>query len=159
MKGQAAIEYLTTYGWAILALVIVLAVLISTGIFSPSYLVSEECSFGNNLKCDAAVFNQGASTQVRMEVFNGFPYEVRLVSVRLQTQEGIAVSSLDADVNIPSGGKHLYEGVTSEQLPAGTMKRFVGNITYVSCAPELGPDCSDAEHTMTGRMTAKVLEE
>lgn len=33
-KGQSAIEYLTTYGWALLAIVIVGAVLMNMGVFS-----------------------------------------------------------------------------------------------------------------------------
>ncbi len=35
-KGQSALEYMMTYGWAILVIVIVAAVLYSLGIFSPS---------------------------------------------------------------------------------------------------------------------------
>ena len=46
MRGQATIEYLMTYGWAILALIIVLGVLVFSGLLSPTYLISEECNFG-----------------------------------------------------------------------------------------------------------------
>ena len=35
-KGQSALEYMMTYGWAILVIVIVAAVLYSLGIFSPA---------------------------------------------------------------------------------------------------------------------------
>ncbi len=35
-RGQSALEYLVTYGWAILAIVIIAAVLWYTGIFNPS---------------------------------------------------------------------------------------------------------------------------
>ena len=36
MKGQTAIEYLMTYGWAILIILIVAGVLAYYGIFAPS---------------------------------------------------------------------------------------------------------------------------
>ena len=36
-KSQSALEYMMTYGWAILVIVIVAAVLYSLGIFSPLY--------------------------------------------------------------------------------------------------------------------------
>jgi len=158
LRGQAAVEYLTTYGWALLALVIVLAVLVSTGIFSPSYLVAEECSFGNNLKCDATVFNEGPTTIVHFNLFNGLPYKVNVVSVQLQTTDGIRVEGFADDIGLDSGEKNPYEGTMAEQIPTGAVKRFSGNITYVSCAPELGPVCSTVEHTLSGRMTAKVIE-
>ncbi|MFH1107164.1 MAG: hypothetical protein V1787_04680 [Candidatus Micrarchaeota archaeon] len=35
-RGQSALEYLVTYGWAILAIVIIAAVLWYTGVFNPS---------------------------------------------------------------------------------------------------------------------------
>lgn len=35
-KAQAALEFLVTYGWAILAIAIVLGVLVATGIFRPA---------------------------------------------------------------------------------------------------------------------------
>jgi hypothetical protein len=35
-KAQSAMEYLMTYGWAILVIAVVLGVLYSLGIFSPS---------------------------------------------------------------------------------------------------------------------------
>lgn len=36
MKGQTALEYLITYGWAILVILVVLAVLWYYGIFNPA---------------------------------------------------------------------------------------------------------------------------
>ncbi|MFH1779519.1 MAG: hypothetical protein ABH803_00035 [Candidatus Micrarchaeota archaeon] len=45
-RGQSALEYLVTYGWAILAIVIVAALLWYLGIFNPSGLVGS----GNSAK-------------------------------------------------------------------------------------------------------------
>ncbi len=39
-KGQSSLEYLMTYGWAILIIVVVAVILYSMGIFSPSSAVS-----------------------------------------------------------------------------------------------------------------------
>ncbi len=55
MKGQAAMEYLMTYGWALVALVVVIAALMATGVFNPSYMVSEECTMQPDLSCGAYV--------------------------------------------------------------------------------------------------------
>ena len=45
MKGQTAIEYLLTYGWAILIILIVAGVLAYYGIFAPKGFLSETKSY------------------------------------------------------------------------------------------------------------------
>jgi hypothetical protein len=50
-KGQAMMEYLVTYGWALLALLIVVAVLLSSGVFSPNSFATQECTFQPDLPC------------------------------------------------------------------------------------------------------------
>ncbi|MFN7991286.1 MAG: hypothetical protein U0R44_03975 [Candidatus Micrarchaeia archaeon] len=158
MKGQAAVEYLMTYGWAILALLIVVGVLFSSGILSPNYLVSEECSFGTNVKCDFSLFNTGGTTKIALRVFNGFPYKIRVTDLALATQDGVQpFTGFDSNVEIESGADHTFNGdLVGPSVPEGSAKRFGGNITYVSCAPELGPACSTSTHVLTGRVTGKI---
>ncbi|NYZ75972.1 hypothetical protein H0N98_01850 [Candidatus Micrarchaeota archaeon] len=160
-KGQAAVEYLTTYGWAILILLIVLAVLFSSGILSPSYLISEECTFGNSLGCNFALFNDNINgpTKLNLDIHNGFAYKINITKVELMTQDGTQnFNGFATGVVLDSGETGSFQG-TLEGSPVkeGTVKRFVGSITYVSCATELGPDCSDVEHTLTGRIVGKVI--
>ncbi|MDD5172148.1 MAG: hypothetical protein PHF60_03880 [Candidatus ainarchaeum sp.] len=158
-KGQAAIEYVTTYGWAILVLLIVLAALFASGILSPSYLVSEECTFGNNLGCDFAIFNEAGSTHLNLNIHNGFPYKIRIKELKMQTQDGFQqFGSFGSEVDLESGATATFKGILEgEPVKEGVIKRFSGNLTYVSCAPELGPDCSTVEHTLTGRVIGKVI--
>src|SRR5512143_1668778 len=125
MKGQAAIEFFMTYGWAILVLIIVLGVLVSSGIFSPNYLVSEECSFGTNLKCDFFLKNDGGATSIGLRIFNGFPYKIRISDVALQTLDASQVfSGFPGNVELKSGDSYVFNATLSgPQVPAGTIKR------------------------------------
>jgi hypothetical protein len=159
MKGQAAIEYITTYGWAILVLLIVITVLVSSGILSPSYLVSEECSFGTSLGCNFALFNDGGATRLSIDIHNGFPYKIKVKKLEMQTQDGFQqFGSFGPEVELESGAKATFTATLSgDPVQENVVKRFSGNLTYVSCAPELGPDCSTLEHTLTGRVVAKVI--
>ena len=51
-KGQSALEYLVTYGWAILAIVIIAAVLFALGIFDPNrFSGSKQCGGYASLAC------------------------------------------------------------------------------------------------------------
>jgi hypothetical protein len=162
MKGQAAIEFMTTYGWAILALLLVFGVLITSGALTPNYLVSEECTFGTSIQCNTAMFNSptGATTSFNLQLFNGFPYKIKIKGVSVQTQDGSKQISWTGpkEIEIESGTNTTLTGVVSgTKFPVGSVKRFWGNITYVSCAPEVG-GCTEAEHYITGRITAKTIE-
>lgn len=44
IKGQGAMEYLMTYGWAILVIVIVVAALYSLGVLNPATYQQKRCS-------------------------------------------------------------------------------------------------------------------
>jgi len=56
-KSQSAIEYLMTYGWAILIIGIVLAILFRLGVFSPQGAVVG-CSSYTGFLCTGPVLNQ-----------------------------------------------------------------------------------------------------
>jgi hypothetical protein len=50
-KGQTAMEYLMTYGWAILVIMVVLAVLFYLGILNPKSMAPTQCSFPAGFTC------------------------------------------------------------------------------------------------------------
>ena len=158
MRGQATIEYIMTYGWALLALIIVIGVLLFSGLLSPTYLISEECNFGNNLPCNIALFNQGSDTMLAVNMFNGFAYKIKIIRMELVTTDGYGVSSIPTNRELDSGQNFSFvASVKSPQIAEGDVKRFVGNITYVSCATEIGDSCSTTEHVVTGRITGRVI--
>ena len=49
-KGQAALEYLVTYGWALIVIMGIIAVLYSY-IFKPEFYVVESCSMAPGIEC------------------------------------------------------------------------------------------------------------
>ena len=50
-KAQAALEFLMTYGWAILIVLVVIGALAFFGVLSPSKLVPERCTFSAGISC------------------------------------------------------------------------------------------------------------
>ena len=161
LKGQSAIEYLMTYGWAILALVIVIGALLSTGVLSPTYLISEECSLGSNIPCKLAIYNQGDVTTVSTALYNGFPYKIRIKELTIYSRADNSVQLNDnTPKDIESGANISYSG-NVDYVPSNTIVRYYINLTYVSCAPEVAvppDDCSDSEHTVVGKITSRVFE-
>jgi hypothetical protein len=51
LKGQAAIEFLITYGWAITATMVVIAALVYFGITNPATSLPDKCTFSNGFDC------------------------------------------------------------------------------------------------------------
>jgi len=58
-KAQSAMEYLMTYGWAILIIAIVLAALFSLGIFSSSSFTGTTCIATSGFICASPVWTAG----------------------------------------------------------------------------------------------------
>jgi hypothetical protein len=56
-KSQSAIEFLTTYGWALIIIVIVLAALYNVGLFSGNAFISTQCTAQVGFFCSTPVLN------------------------------------------------------------------------------------------------------
>ena len=50
-KGQAALEFLMTYGWATLVVLVVIGALAYFGVLNPNILVPEKCTLQTGLAC------------------------------------------------------------------------------------------------------------
>ncbi len=61
-KAQSAMEYLMTYGWAILIIAIVLAALFSLGVFSSSSFLGTTCISLSGYTCSSPLLHGGAVT-------------------------------------------------------------------------------------------------
>ena len=80
-KSQSALEYMMTYGWAILVIVIVAAVLYSLGIFSPSSSLSTTITGFSNLGTVNAVCLGGTSFTISMGDSTGYPINVTEINL------------------------------------------------------------------------------
>ena len=58
-KGQSAMEYLMTYGWAILVIIIVIAVLFYIGVLNPRNVTPSTCTFPPGLTCASFKLGDG----------------------------------------------------------------------------------------------------
>ena len=65
-KSQAALEFLATYGWAFLIILIVIAALSYFGVLSPSKLLPDRCNFGSEFGCvDYSIGSNGVLVKLR----------------------------------------------------------------------------------------------
>lgn len=66
-KGQAAMEFLMTYGWAILVVIAAIAALAYFGVLDPAKLLPERCQSSAGMDCidKAAVATTGVTVALR----------------------------------------------------------------------------------------------
>lgn len=76
-RGQAALEFLTTYGWAFLVILVMIGALVYFGVLRPENFQNERCVAGSPLFCnqqkfvDAASGGYGATDYFQVRVRNG----------------------------------------------------------------------------------------
>lgn len=162
LKGQSMVEYFTTYGWALFVLAVILSILLYGGFFRPDFFISETCEIGSNMPCKAVVYNdrQSDRTKISVEVLNAFSYAVEITSFEVTAADGAEFAfSQDIPKRIESGDRFAFGGVLprDKKFDDNALKQLTVSLVYRSCAPELGTNCGGEEHTMTGRIIAKVV--
>ena len=98
VKSQSALEYMMTYGWAILVIVIVAGVLYSLGIFSPSSSLSTTITGFSGLAVTQAGCVNSVNNQIlELYVTNAVGYPVNITKINTTGNNGI-----DASQNVSS---------------------------------------------------------
>jgi len=71
-KGQAALEFLTTYGWAFLVILVMIGALSYFGVLDPSRYAPDACKLSGTLECTGsyAVTHIAAGSTVALNILN-----------------------------------------------------------------------------------------
>src|SRR3989338_1790929 len=97
-KGQAAFEFLTTYGWAFLVILIMVGTLAYFGILNPSQVLPNRCTIGAEFQCLDHQLAAGATPTTgtfRLRLKNGVGESVTIntaTSIVLATESTAAYS-------------------------------------------------------------------
>jgi len=71
-RAQAALEFLMTYGWAILVVLIVISALAYFGVLNPENMLPPRCTMPVGLSCkDYIVLGSAATDNVTLKLVNG----------------------------------------------------------------------------------------
>ncbi|MEK6943302.1 MAG: hypothetical protein AABX00_04530 [Nanoarchaeota archaeon] len=84
-KAQSALEFLTTYGWAFLIILIMIGALAYFGILSPSRLLPNRCNFGSEWGCVDYQVASGTST-VRLRLKNNLGEPITINNIAVGTE-------------------------------------------------------------------------
>jgi uncharacterized protein (UPF0333 family) len=107
-KGQSAMEYLMTYGWAILIVIIVAAVLFSLGVFNPATYTTTSATGFSGFNVPSGGFQLSAAGVLTMQLTNGVGANINI------SRMDVTVGTSTNDTSYPvSGERDLSPGQTT----------------------------------------------
>jgi hypothetical protein len=71
-------EFIMTYGWAILVILVIIGVLVYFGVISPERLLPERCSFPSDLSCVGKPRVDFNSDTITLALINNIGYPITL---------------------------------------------------------------------------------
>ncbi|MBS3101269.1 hypothetical protein J4204_03980 [Candidatus Woesearchaeota archaeon] len=78
-KSQAALEFLMTYGWAILVVLVAIGALAYFGVLSPDKFLPAKCTLQAGIAC---LDHKATATGVTVRITNSLGFDIDTVSVR-----------------------------------------------------------------------------
>ncbi len=165
-KGQAALEFLMTYGWAILVVLVVIGALAYFGVLNPSALLPEKCTLPPGLSCqDYLVSSTGGVT---LNLQNGFGEQITITGINVTSVDsGLGYGCTDSSIT-PAAPLVVNNGdiakVTMSGAIAGLNCTAGANALQVGSKPRLKIEYSyfltksgsTFAKTMDGEMISKV---
>ncbi|MGC8710479.1 MAG: hypothetical protein ACP5RF_02625, partial [Candidatus Micrarchaeia archaeon] len=109
--GQSAMEYLTTYGWAILIIVLTISVLYELGVFNPNTYVLSSCVLPSGLDCSKYLLSTNGILTVTIKNTMQDPINITALGcVTNETTSGMQApySPISNQVYIPVGGNYTF---------------------------------------------------
>ena len=142
-KSQVALEFLMTYGWAILVVLVAIGALAYFGVLSPDKFLPSKCTLPAGMACiDHKAVATGAEEGITIVVRNGMGFDATLVTV------AISGCTVDATGTIPNGATAQFKP-SGCGLTAGSKYKGDVNISYTNADTSL-------THKVQGEILTKV---
>lgn len=145
-RSQAALEFLMTYGWAILVFLVAIGALAYFGVLSPDNFLPHRCTLPAGIACidfEATNFLGPGFGEVYVTIKNGLGYDISTVNIYASGCAGTTTTQL-----LKNGATITLTASECSGLNAG--KRYSGdiNITYTNAD-------SGLQHKAQGRIIVK----
>ncbi len=168
-KGQAAMEFLMTYGWAILVVLVAIGALAYFGVLNPGRFLPSTCTIMPGISCTeykvvatpvANLVNTSAVTaNIGIKIQNGMGKDLTGVSAEFAgTKDGICIGDDSLAVEAIGGPISLADGATMALLVDCTQApsdvpikgaRFKSELTFIWTA-------DGVQHQRTGQLISEV---
>ncbi len=147
-RGQAAMEFLMTYGWAILVVLVAIGALAYFGVLNPGRFLPSSCTIGPGIGCDAhKVTSAGAGSTVQLLLRNGGGQDLTNAQVQIAGCTAEAAAQW-IDGTVLGGADGVLLTSCSGVGAVGSRYKVALNITYT--------DASSIARTVVGDLTTKA---
>jgi hypothetical protein len=147
-KGQAAMEFLMTYGWAILVVLAAIGALAYFGVLSPDRFMPSKCLVTGGFSCVEFKLD-GTNDAARIYLQNNLGVDADYINVTVMDKNSVACTVAGGNLpNVVNGGKTPAINVTGCSLTSSTFKSDI-TITYRKSG-------ETEEHTATGSLSGKM---
>jgi len=153
-RAQSAVEFLLTYGWAIMIMLAILAILFYIGVFSPETASPNSCVLPAGFSCRGYALYDGGSLVLDLGQATG--KDIRITR--------ISCTSADAPVdgitpyNLLQNGKHYnFTGITCTKADGTSVpeeKEFYRGKIYIDYIEEE----TGIPHSISGELAYRVEE-
>ncbi|MFH0978945.1 MAG: hypothetical protein V1837_06630 [Candidatus Woesearchaeota archaeon] len=141
-RAQAAMEFLMTYGWAILVVLAAIGALAYFGVLSPDRFLPEKCTLPSGVAC---LDFTASSTQVVMRIQNSGGFDMTGVNVRLSNATDTVLCTPSA-TTLSDGQQQTF--TCTSNFAAGKLKSVI-NMTYTNQQTSMS-------HVKSGELIAKI---
>lgn len=137
-KSQAALEFIMTYGWAILVVLVAIGALAYFGVLNPDRFLPSKCTLQSGIAC---LDHKATNTQLVLRVQNSLGYDVTVDGVKAQQ-----CTALGSQGTLANGAAATY---TLTCTNSGSKYNGQANITYTNTETNI-------QHTNQGQVTTKI---
>ena len=137
-KSQAALEFIMTYGWAILVVLVAIGALAYFGVLSPDRFLPSKCTLQSGIAC---LDHKATATSLVKYVKNSLGYDLTVDAVKAEQ-----CTALGSQGALSNGGSAQY---TLTCVNSGSKYNGDVNITYTNTD-------TSVQHTNQGEVTTKI---
>ncbi len=146
-KGQAALDFLMTYGWAIALVVIIAAVLFSLGVFDVSNFLGSKASGFSGVSVKGWQLASGANSTLTIMLSN-------------QVGQAITVNSVNVTINTATGTYTtpipLASGADSTQFTVSGLGYVASGASYTAQVKIGYSDANSFNYVTAGTLVGKA---
>ncbi len=157
-KGQAAMEFLMTYGWAILVVLAAIGALAYFGILSPDRWLPTKCTMTGGFSCLEHKVSTGDTNQIFFRLQNNLGADLQYANLSINSSDctySVSSPAGSAD-NIPLGD--LQNGAEASVTIDCTETFTQNQRTRMRLEVEYLKSGETLPHTATGELSSKAEE-
>ena len=134
-QGQAALEFLMTYGWALIMILILIAALAYFGIFNPKKILPSRCTFSPEINCidyNIAYGTDGTDGSVKLKLKNSIGDSVIIDSIVMSSDSVVKLVCIPPAITTwPNDEIEDFEWSSCNTQSAGFIAGKDGKIQFV----------------------------